>query len=309
MAGHRIIGGLTAVCLAFSLVLAGGCGKTQKTEAPQEMYGVVDLETLVKAHPSYTEYFRLQTEYEDLLNHYQAEQKKMLHLTSAQKKLKEALISSDVQKAADEEYKARVRIRENELNQKLQKLYAEIENRHNAQPGQPVMAGGGGEDNTQIANLHLKLKFLGMNGEEKTQTKQALQDLLNKRYAEIPQDHWTEEEKKEFMEKRTAAKAELDAYAAQVAEEIHERQRQSLQAAGSVNLPDADSWNSQWEERVKAKQKEMAAVKEIIMNDIREKAAVIGEKKHLDIIFTSYRANISAEDVTSDIVNELVQGT
>ena len=93
MAGHRIIGGLTAVCLAFSLVLAGGCGKTQKTEAPQEMYGVVDLETLVKAHPSYTEYFRLQTEYEDLLNHYQAEQKKMLHLTSAQKKLKEALIS------------------------------------------------------------------------------------------------------------------------------------------------------------------------------------------------------------------------
>ena len=305
MAGRDRFGGFAAAVFAAVVLCLGGCGRPAP-EPPQTVCGVVDLETLVKAHPSYGEYFRLQKEYEDLLARYQAEKKRLFHLSETQRKIQAALTSQNAAKAAEEEYKARVKIKEIELNDKLQQLYGEIQKGHDA-AARPEMAGGGGEDNTQIANLHLKLKFLNIDQGEKARAKEELKDLLNGRYAEIPQEGWTEEEKKRFMEERSAAKAELDAYAGQVAREIHERQQKSQAAAMNVQLPDADTWNSQWEARVRDNQKEMADVKAKIMDDIRDRATIVGEKKHLDIIFSSYRANVNAEDVTSDIVNELVQ--
>lgn len=306
MAGRKILGSLAAAALAVSLML-GGCGSgDHKDDAPQAAYGIADLETLVKAHPSYSEYFRLQKEYEDLLARYRAEQRQLFHLSETQKTIQTALASADAQRAAEEEFRARVKIKEDALNQKLRDLYEDIDARRAAHPARPELAGGDAEDNTQIANLHLKLKILRVGGEEKQAAEAELKDLLNSRYGEIPQDGWTEEEKKEFSAARSEAKAELDAFAAQTAAEIRERRQQSMAAASAPALPDADSWNSRWEGRVKEKQQEMADVKSRIMDDIRDKAAVIGEKKHLAMIFTSYRANVDAEDVTGDIAGELV---
>lgn len=304
MTGRKRFGLLAAMVLAAGLLL-GGCGNKAQTE--REAYGVADLETLVKAHPAYSEYFKLQTEYEDLLHRYRNEQRSLLHLSETQRKMKAALSSKDAEKAAEEEYKARVKIREDTLNRQLQTLYQEISARHSRQPSHPELTGGSADENTQIANLHLKLKILNIGGEEKSQAESQLKDLLNGRRGELQQDGWTEAEKQEFEDKRQKAKAELEAYAAQVAAEIHGRRLKSQAAAASVTLPDADRWNSQWETRVKEKQKEMADKKEKIMEDIRDKAAIIGEKKHLAMIFSSYRVNVDAEDVTGDIANELVQ--
>ena len=58
---------------------------------------------------------------------------------------------------------------------------------------------------------------------------------------------------------------------------------------------------------MQTKQKEMADVKAQIMDDIRDRAAEIGRKKNLAMIFSSYRTNISAADVTGEIADELVQ--
>lgn len=304
MAGRKRFGLFAAVILTAGLLL-GGCG--HKGETAREAYGVADLETLVKAHPAYSEYFKLQTEYEDLLQRYRNEQRSLLRLSETQQKMKAALASKDAAKAAEEEYKARVKIREDALNRGLQTLYQEISARHSRQPSHPELAGGSADENTQIANLHLKLKILNVGGEEKSRAESELKDLLNGRRGELHQDSWTEAEKQEFEEKRQKAKAELEAYAAQVAAEIHDRQLKSQAAVASVTLPNADRWNSQWESRVKAKQQEMAEKKEKIMEDIRDKAAIVGEKKQLTMIFSSYRANVDAEDVTGDIANELVQ--
>lgn len=304
MTGRKRFGLFAAMVLTAGLLL-GGCGNKAQTE--REAYGVADLETLVKAHPAYSEYFKLQTEYEDLLHRYRNEQRSLLHLSETQRKMKAALSSKDAERAAEEEYKARVKIREDALNRQLQTLYQEISARHSRQPAHPELTGGSADENTQIANLHLKLKILNIGGEEKSRAESELKDLLNGRRGELQQDGWTEAEKQEFEEKRQKAKAELEAYAAQTAAEIHGRQMKSQAAIASVTLPDADRWNSQWETRVKEKQKEMADKKEQIMEDIRDKAAIIGEKKQLTMIFSSYRVNVDAEDVTGDIANELVQ--
>ena len=50
----------------------------------------------------------------------------------------------------------------------------------------------------------------------------------------------------------------------------------------------------------------MDDVKESIMKDIREKAAVVAQQKNLTMIFSSYRVNLHAVDVTGDIVSEIM---
>ena len=59
MIGRRVFG-LLAVLFLSAALMTGGCGREQ--EAAQVSYGVADLETLVKAHPLYPRYFRLQSE-------------------------------------------------------------------------------------------------------------------------------------------------------------------------------------------------------------------------------------------------------
>lgn len=43
-----------------------------------------------------------------------------------------------------------------------------------------------------------------------------------------------------------------------------------------------------------------------MMEDIRREAGRVASEKHLTMIFTQYRANISAEDVTGDIAGKII---
>lgn len=43
-----------------------------------------------------------------------------------------------------------------------------------------------------------------------------------------------------------------------------------------------------------------------MMEDIRREAGRVASEKHLTMIFTRYRANISAEDVTGDIAGKII---
>ena len=50
----------------------------------------------------------------------------------------------------------------------------------------------------------------------------------------------------------------------------------------------------------------MADIKEEIMEDIRKESAVVASEQHLAMIFTNYRANVQAKDVTGDIATKIV---
>lgn len=47
-------------------------------------------------------------------------------------------------------------------------------------------------------------------------------------------------------------------------------------------------------------------MKKEIMADIEQEAARVASEKNLDMIFSKYKANINADDVTGDLVNRIV---
>lgn len=50
----------------------------------------------------------------------------------------------------------------------------------------------------------------------------------------------------------------------------------------------------------------MAAVKAEIMADIQKDAGRVASEKNLTMIFSKYKANVSAVDVTSDILGKII---
>ncbi len=301
-----------ALLVACSLAVSG-CSdkKTEEPAPPAVSYGVVDLETLVKAHPKYSTYFRLETEYNHLLDQYQNERNKLIHIASQQQHIKAALSDQSRRMAAENEWKTKVKAKEDELNDGLAKLYKTISEVHKKDKTF-TPDGLTDEERAEMANLQMKLTVLGVTGSEKEEVKQRLHDLMDLRTERTKMDTigWTEDEVKAMKEAKEKASKELADFSEKTAKDI----KQNLAEETSVDEPLSEdpidpSWNEDWQQRIDAKQKEMAAVKKEIMEDIRKEAAREASDKHLSMIFSKYKANIHAEDVTGDMVNRIVNIT
>lgn len=301
-----------ALLVACSLAVSGCSDKKAEEPAPPAVsYGVVDLETLVKAHPKYSTYFRLETEYNHLLDQYQNERNKLIHIASQQQHIKAALSDQSRRMAAENEWKTKVKAKEDELNDGLAKLYKTISEAHKKDrtftPDSLT-----DEERAEMANLQMKLTVLGVTGSEKEDVKQRLHDLMDLRTERRQMDTigWTEDEVKAMKEAKEKASKELADFSEKIAKDI----KQSLAEETNVDVPLPEdpidpSWNEDWQQKIDAKQKEMAAVKKEIMEDIRKEAAREASDKHLSMIFSKYKANIHAEDVTGDMVNRIVNIT
>lgn len=301
-----------ALLVACSLAVSGCSDKKAEESAPPAVsYGVVDLETLVKAHPKYSTYFRLETEYNHLLDQYQNERNKLIHIASQQQHIKAALSDQSRRMAAENEWKTKVKAKEDELNDGLAKLYKTISEAHKKDR---IFTPDGltDEERAEMANLQMKLTVLGVTGSEKEDVKQRLHDLMDLRTEREKMDTigWTEDEVKSMKEAKEKASKELSDFSEKTAKDI----KQSLAEDTNVDEPLSEdpidpSWNEDWQQKIDAKQKEMAAVKKEIMEDIRKEAAREASDKHLSMIFSKYKANIHAEDVTGDMVNRIVNIT
>lgn len=303
---------VAALLVACSLAVSGCSDKKAEEPAPAAVsYGVVDLETLVKAHPKYSTYFRLETEYNHLLDQYQNERNKLIHIASQQQHIKAALSDQSRRMAAENEWKTKVKAKEDELNNGLAKLYKTISEAHKKDR---IFTPDGltDEERAEMANLQMKLTVLGVTGSEKEEVKQRLHDLMDLRTERAKMDTigWSEDEVKTMKEAKEKASKELADFSEKTAKDI----KQSLAEETNVDehLPEDPidpSWNEDWQKKIDAKQKEMAAVKKEIMEDIRKEAAREASDKHLSMIFSKYKANIHAEDVTGDMVNRIVNIT
>lgn len=301
-----------ALLVACSLAVSG-CSdkKTEEPAPPAVSYGVVDLETLVKAHPKYSTYFRLETEYNHLLDQYQNERNKLIHIASEQQHIKAALSDQSRRMAAENEWKTKVKAKEDELNDGLAKLYKTISEAYK-KDRTFTPDGLTDEERAEMANLQMKLTVLGVTGSEKEEVKKRLHDLMDLRTERRKMDTigWTEDEVKTMKEAKENASKELSDFSEKTAKDI----KQSLSQDTNVDEPLSEdpidpSWNEDWQQKIDAKQKEMAAVKKEIMEDIRKEAAREASDKHLSMIFSKYKANIHAEDVTGDMVNRIVNIT
>lgn len=301
-----------ALLVACSLAVSG-CSdkKTEEPAPPAVSYGVVDLETLVKAHPKYSTYFRLETEYNHLLDQYQNERNKLIHIASQQQHIKAALSDQSRRMAAENEWKTKVKAKEDELNDGLAKLYKTISEAYK-KDRTFTPDGLTDEERAEMANLQMKLTVLGVTGSEKEEVKKRLHDLMDLRTERRQMDTigWTEDDVKTMKEAKEKASKELADFSEKTAKDI----KQSLAEDTNVDEPLSEdpidpSWNEDWQQKIDAKQKEMAAVKKEIMEDIRKEAAREASDKHLSMIFSKYKANIHAEDVTGDMVNRIVNIT
>ena len=119
----------------------------------------------------------------------------------------------------------------------------------------------------------------------------------------------------EDVEKMNSARekgsAELEKYAdeqaAEIKADLDKKRAETMKTIGAEGILAApEEFNAEWKDRMEAKQKEIAALKEKMMEDIRREAGRVASEKHLTMIFTQYRANISAEDVTGDIAGKII---
>lgn len=311
---HRrsLLAAAVSVMAALSLVLSGcGTKKEETLPPPSVHYGVADLETLVKAHPKYSEYFKLETEYNQLLHQYQTERTKLIDVSSKQQKINAALADTARRTAAENELKTKVKAREDELNEGLKKLYDDIEKSH-ASKGTMKLETLTPEERAEMANLQMKLTVLGVTGDEKEQVKEELHKLMDLRTAREKADMagWSADEMKQMSEAKEKAQAELEEYSSSTADEIRNR----LESEGEADISQAEEsfaenhedWDNEWQSRIDQKQKQMAAVKKEIMEDIEKEAARLASEKNLDMIFSKYKANISADDVTGDLAGRIV---
>lgn len=301
-----------ALLVACSLAVSGCSDKKAEEPAPPAVsYGVVDLETLVKAHPKYSTYFRLETEYNHLLDQYQNERNKLIHIASQQQHIKAALSDQSRRMAAENEWKTKVKAKEDELNDGLAKLYKTINEAHK-KDRTFTPDGLTDEERAEMANLQMKLTVLGVTGSEKEDVKQRLHDLMDLRNEREKMDTigWTEDEVKTMKEAKEKASKELADFSEKTAKDIEQNLSQETNVDEPLSEDPIDpSWNEDWQKKIDAKQKEMAAVKKEIMEDIRKEAAREASDKHLSMIFSKYKANIHAEDVTGDMVNRIVNIT
>lgn len=301
-----------ALLVACSLAVSG-CSdkKTEEPAPPAVSYGVVDLETLVKAHPKYSTYFRLETEYNHLLDQYQNERNKLIHIASQQQHIKAALSDQSRRMAAENEWKTKVKAKEDELNDGLAKLYKTIDEAHK-KDRTFTPDGLTDEERAEMANFQMKLTVLGVTGSEKEEVKERLHDLMDLRTERRQMDTigWTEDEVKTMKEAKEKASKELADFSEKTAKDIKQNLSQDTNVDEPLSEDPVDpSWNEDWQKKIDAKQKEMAAVKKEIMEDIRKEAAREASDKHLSMIFSKYKANIHAEDVTGDMVNRIVNIT
>ena len=300
------------IFVGVGLTLAG-CG-TKKAEqtAPHPVYGVADLETLVKSHPKYSEYFRLETEYSHLVEKYKNEQQRIIRVASQQSKIRASVQDQSDRLAAENELKIRVKTKEDELNRKIQDLYSELSGKYK-EKGVFSVDNLTAEERARMANLQMKLTVLGVRGDEKEQIKKELHELLSSRAFQggYPMNGWLPEDVEKMNSAREKGSAELEKYAdkqaAEIKADLDKKRAETMKTIGAEGILAApEEFNAEWKDRMEAKQKEIAALKEKMMEDIRREAGRVASEKHLTMIFTQYRANISAEDVTGDIAGKII---
>lgn len=306
---HRqIISLLLVVCLCGLIAGCGpiSCGRTEST-ATGPQYGVADMEQLMHAHPAYSDYFHLEQEYRNLQAQYEAERQQLIARSAqAQKQLQAALSSGEIEKSLNTEYRTKLKLREDEWNQKLQKKYRELlaaEKKPSSELHQDI--------DLEIVNLQLKLRALQLHPDEREQMEKRLAELLLQRDGVLFNGAaLSAEAQTELQALREEAEKDLQAYADAVVKELSQKRtdaqaRLAHEAALQIQPEGGDEWSHRWQEKLTAKQKEIKDLENKMTEDIRQEAAQVANDKHLEMIFSRYRTNIKATDVTTDILARL----
>lgn len=301
--------GLFVVLAVVGLTFFAGHDEssTQRKEGTP-VYAYADVEHIMMSHPKYSTYHRLELEYNAMVAQYQFEQWNYSHKAAAEGMSSEKFASVEAAGTAalQQELQAKIALKENELNHMLQQEYEKLLQQKKRE--QPMITKGNA---LKIVNLQLKLQNLSLTDDEKEAAMAEYRRLMKEAGTTTNVTTATAEEiNAEMAPHKEKAKAELEAYAKSVKEELEKRQAQSrnafqMQLKNLQNRPEPSVWNKQWKEKLNQKESEMNAVKESMMADIRNKASEVAQEQGIDMIFGDYESEGTALDVTDDIIAKL----
>ena len=124
-------------------------------------------------------------------------------------------------------------------------------------------------------------------------------DIVGAAAAEAEMEPYKKKAEKELEDYIAATKADLQSRQDGTAELLQK------QLASMRNMPDPVGWNDEWKKKLADKEQEMNDAKEVIMADIRARAADVALEQGIDMIFSDYAGIGTALDVTDDIIAKL----
>lgn len=299
------VGALLLGTLLLSGCGIGGCGRTEPA-AEMPVYAVADTDRLFRAHPDYAGYLQAEEAYRNLAAEYDADRQRLIRTaTQAERELHEQLSSGAIENELNEKFRAQMQVREAEWNTKLELLYRELV-RDAAKPLPPTT-----ETDLRIVNLQLQLRALQLSEAERREKEEELAALLAGKSAAVwPAAELDSAAQAQLDALKAQAEQDLEAYAAELTKNLSvERdaaQKRLYEAAQQRLAPvDGAGWNAEWQQRLAAKKRELAAREGAIRTDVEAAATAVGEREHITMIFGKYRTNLTARDVTEEIAAKL----
>ena len=303
----RIYAAVIGAVVIAACIVVGWRAMEQRNQVSEigPSYAYVDLEHVVMSHPRYSEYHRLELEYNAMVAQYQFEQWNYSHKAAAEGLASQQFAAVDAAGTAalNQELQAKVLLKEQELNNGLKQQYDRI--LQEKRKSQPMISNA---DSLKIVNLQLKLQNLVLSQEERQAAEAELAQLLKSAEPSVVISGETAAEiDKEMAPYREKAQKELEEYAKTVKGDLEKRRDDSRSAFQSQlsalqDRPEPEEWNRQWKEKLQAKEKKMKDVKEAILADIRTRAADVAHEQGIEMIFCEYAGVGTAQDVTDDII-------
>ena len=300
-----------AVLLAGT-ILAAGCGGKQAAEEkkapPVAQIGIVNVQKVIQAHPRYAAYQDLQKQYNTLVA-----QAESLQQTTQQQAGPTGVSDSALQginETLNQEFNTKMTAKQDEINSRLSQKAEQISRDLSAE----FESYGKEVDQTyqhQIFSLQLKLKTVQLTKEETEQLQKQLETLQTERAGKLAA------KEKELGDKMNAAMAaekaaagkELDAYAAQLNAGLEQQgaAKAAELASRMQQLPvkQVSPVQAELEQKMGMKQQEIMAMENTIMKDIADKAGKIAAARNLEAVLGQYLVNVTAVDITDDVIREL----
>lgn len=292
--------------------------------------GVVDLDKALKVHPSYKDYEALQQELANMQSSYESEQDHMgeeyaqkAQAAASDRASRLDQMEKGLTDSLNTELQSRIKAKENELNEALEKQYHEW-------MVEAVKQLPTGPNPLDLRIVNLQLALAAQKGivpidaaqakrfEEDRKAKEAeLEKLLQEQKQPIDMNlQKIEADVRKRMEP-VAAKSheELAAYADAVMKELMGKRDTMMQTATQamaeeeepVDMPNASEWNADWQDKLQQKQDELDTLYEAMIEDIRTRTAVVAKEKGLDLVVTHQVSNVNAVDITDNIITSYLK--
>ena len=304
--------GFLAALIAATLLAAGCSGKQtveEKKAAPVAQVGIVNVQKTIQAHPRYAAYQDLQKQYTTLAAQAESQQQAEKQEPAGPAGISDSALQG-IHETLNQEFNSKMTAKQEEINSRLSQKAEQISRDLSAE----FESYGKEVDQTyqpQIFSLQLKLKTVQLTKEETEKLQKQLEALQTERTAKLAakEKELGDKMNSAMTAEKSAAGKELDAYAAQLHAGLEQQgAAKTAELAARVQpLPVKETSPVQagLEQKMGMKQQEIMAMENAIMKDIADKAGKIATARNLEAVLGQYIVNVSAVDITDDVIKEL----